>query len=74
MLSTALCIEAAPSPPLKARPGPNMTHYCYYGIIFTNAAIVIHRRPNAIPQVVVDKYPKVIKEEVLGSIATLNPP
>lgn len=27
MLSTALCTLVAPSPPLNARPGPNITHY-----------------------------------------------
>ena len=26
IFSTALCMEAAPSPPLKANPGPNITH------------------------------------------------
>lgn len=48
MFSTALCMLSAPSPPLNAKPGPNMEQ---------RAAIVMHRSPKAMPQVVVDKYP-----------------
>ena len=44
MFSTARCMESAPWPPRRANPGPNMEH---------KAAIVMHRIPNAIPQVVV---------------------
>jgi hypothetical protein len=65
ILSTALCIEIAPSPPLRAKPGPNITQ---------KAAIVIQSKPKAIPQVVVERYPKVTSVEVLLSIATLSPP
>ncbi len=46
IFSTALCIDIAPSPPLRASPGPNITQ---------KAAIVMHNNPNAIPHVVVDK-------------------
>ncbi len=90
--STALCIELAPSPPLRARPGPSMPHYkrlirlrirlrCkeVYNfliliILLTSAAIVIHKRPKAIPPVVVAKYPNWIKPGTLGSISRLRPP
>lgn len=34
----------------------------------------MHNRPNAIPQVVDDKYPKVINVDILSLIVTLKPP
>ena len=44
ILSTALFILSAPSPPLKAKPGPSIEH---------SAATVMHRSPKAIAAVVV---------------------
>ena len=42
--STALCMEAAPSYPLRARPGPNITQ---------KVEMVMQRRPQDIASVVV---------------------
>ena len=41
---------------------------------FTNAAIVIQRRPKAIPHVVAERYKKVTMVESLSLIGTLKPP
>lgn len=65
ILSTALCMLAAPSPPLRANPGPNMTQ---------NEAMVMQSSPNAIPAVVDDKYPNVMKVDTFSFIGMLNPP
>ena len=65
ILSTALCMLDAPSPPLNARPGPSIEQ---------SAAIVIQSSPKAIPQVVVDKYPNWIHSGTLFAICRPSPP
>lgn len=42
--------------------------------IITKVAIVMQSKPKAIPQVVVDKYPKVIRDDVLSLIGIPSPP
>ena len=46
IVSTALCIELAPSAPLKAKPGPNIPH---------NDEVMITIKPHAMAAVVVAK-------------------
>jgi len=41
---------------------------------FTNEAIVMHSKPKAIPQDVVERYPNVTRDEILSLIGTLRPP